>query len=113
MRSFEFYENDWTLEMVEGEREVVQVIEQNLVTRLGEWFLNETVGLERLYEEKAYDMRLIKLAIVDAIMYESRVKEVTKIETELNRYTRKLDVYVELTAVVENEEVEVQLNVAL
>ena len=99
--------------MIEGEREVVQVIEQNLVTRLGEWFLNKTVGLERLYEEKTYDMRLIKLAIVDAIMYESRVKEVTKIEVDLNRYTRKLDVYVELTAVVENEEVEVQLNVAL
>ena len=113
MRSFEFHENDWTLEMIEGEREVVQVIEQNLVTRLGEWFLNETVGLERLYEEKVYDMRLVKLAIVDAIMYDERVKEVTTIDAELDRYTRKLHVSVVIVAIVDNNEREVQLNVAL
>lgn len=113
MRTFEFIDNDWTLELVESEQEVVQSIEHNLVTRLGEWFLNETVGLERLYEHKVYDMRLVKLAIVDAIMYDERVKEVTTINTDLNRYTRKLDVYVEIIAVVDNEEREVRLNVAL
>lgn len=81
MRTFEFNDSgDWTLGMVEGIDEVAQAVEHNLRIRLGEWFLNETVGMDREpFQRKNFDEREIVAEVTRTILDEERVNEVTEV----------------------------------
>lgn len=94
MRTFEFdKEGDWTLDMTEGADELRQAIEHNLYVRLGEWFLNESVGMSRDYfEEKPPNKKRIVAELTRAILYDERVSEVKDIQLDFNRKDRTLDV---------------------
>ena len=81
MRTFEFNEHgDWTLGMIEGIDEVAQAVEHNLRIRLGEWFLNETIGMDREpIERKNFNEREIVAEVTRTILDEERVNEVTEV----------------------------------
>lgn len=110
MRTFEFdNEGDWTLDMTEGADELRQAIEHNLYTRLGEWFLNETVGMSRDYfEEKPLNQKRIVAELTRAILYEERVSEVRDIQLDFDRQKRTLGV--EFTALTKEGVINGEIN---
>lgn len=82
MRTFKFdNKGDWTLGMIEGVDEVAQAVEHNLRIRLGEWFLNETVGMDRTpIERKRFSKREIVAEVTRAILYDDRVREIVSLD---------------------------------
>lgn len=92
MKSFEINDDgDWTLDMVEGDLELIQSLKHLLSTRVGEWFLNEDYGfLVGVLEEKHYSESQIVQSIYDAIYQEPRVIEIIKVEYNFDRVKRNL-----------------------
>lgn len=92
MRTYEFdKQGDWTLGLIEGADELKQAVEHNLYVRLGEWFLNETVGLSREYfEEKPPSKKRITAELTRAILYDERVKEIVSLDLDYNPRERTL-----------------------
>jgi len=90
MRTFEFDETgDWTLGMVESIDEIRQAVEHNLYIRLGEWFLNESIGMDRApFERKDYDIREITTEVTRTILEEERIDEVIDIDISHDDRTR-------------------------
>ncbi|MEK5070497.1 hypothetical protein [Sporosarcina sp. FSL K6-1508] len=92
MKTFEIDEKgDWTLDIIEGDDELIQSIKHLIYERVGEWFLNEDHGFQReVLEEKGYTESEIVQSIYDAIYQEPRVVEIIKVDYNFNRITRLL-----------------------
>lgn len=105
MKTFEVNDSgDWTLDMIEGDDELMQVIKHLIYERLGEWFLNEDHGFRRdVLEEKRFSESEIVQAIYDAIYQEPRITEIIKVDYNFNRITRKLSISLRLRT--EDEEI--------
>lgn len=115
MRTFEFDDNgDWTLEMVSGKDEILQSISHSLKTRLGEWFLDESIGLSRVnLQSKVYKEKDISYDIIEAIKQDERVVDVSDIRLDYDRRSRLLKIEVEIQAEVNDNIERMVLNVAI
>ena len=88
---------DGELEMIEGDEELAQAVEMILKTSLGEFGLDEFLGVERenllgknLDEEEAqYD-------IIEAISQEERIATVEDIEFQFDRKARSIRIKLKL-----------------
>lgn len=98
MKTFEINDSgDWTLEMIEGDDELIQNIKHLIYERVGEWFLNEDHGFRRyVLEEKRFSESEIVQAIYDAIYQEPRITEIVKVDYAFNRIKRKLSIALRL-----------------
>lgn len=94
MKSFEIdSDGDWTLEMVEGDDELIQSVRHLIYERVGEWFLNQDHGFRHgVLEEKHYSESDIVQAIHDAMYQEPRVLEIIKVDYVFDRMARHLAV---------------------
>lgn len=90
MRTFEFNDKgDWTLGLVEGADEIRQAVEHLLRIGLGEWFLNETIGLdEKPFFRKDYNQREMVAEVTRTIQEEPRVKEVLNVSIDIDKRSR-------------------------
>jgi hypothetical protein len=87
------FDENGELLMVSDEDELKQAIESILSIRLGEFFLDETVGLNRdNLLTKQFDEDLAHADIVTAVMQEDRVDEVSDLSFTLDKATRILSV---------------------
>lgn len=94
------------LQLVEGKQEVAQAVLISLQTRLGEFLLDENVGLDRTHvvgkslnpEEARYDL-------VEAVMQEQRVVSVEHLEIVDDKPSRKRKVNLKMS-IDENETIE-------
>jgi phage baseplate assembly protein W len=87
------FDENGELQMVSDEEELKQAIEFILSIRLGEFFLDETVGLNRdNLLTKQFDEDLAHADIVAAVMQEDRVDEVSEVTFTLDKATRILSV---------------------
>ncbi|MFB7260361.1 MULTISPECIES: contractile injection system sheath initiator [Bacillati] len=103
---------DGELEMVEGDEELKQALEMILKIRLGEFFLEENVGLDRTHLlTKQFDEELAHYDIVEALMQEERIEEISEITFSLDKTKRLLTVSVTVKKIdgttIELEEVSV------
>lgn len=98
MKTFEINETgDWTLDIIEGDDELIQSIKHLIYERVGEWFLNEDHGFQReVLEEKGYTESEIVQSIYDAIYQEPRITEIIKVDYNFNRMTRLLSLSLRL-----------------
>lgn len=77
------------LQMVEGNEEIAQSVLISLKTRLGEFKLDENVGLDRANVlGKALNIEEARYDIVEAIMQEERITSVDQLEIHDDRTTR-------------------------
>lgn len=115
MRTFEFDDSgDWTLEMVSGKDEIVQSVVHSLKTRIKEWFLDESIGLDRSHiESKTYNERLISNDVITTIKQDERVVEVTDLRLDYDRRNRVLGMWVEIIAEINDEKEKVVFDVAV
>lgn len=115
MRTFEFNrDGDWTLGMVEGQAEVQQSVEHAFKTRLSEWFLDESIGLDRTnIESRDYRERDIADDLRETALQDERVLEVLELKLDFDRRARKLRVWIELLAEVDDKEERVVFDVAI
>lgn len=91
---------DWTLEVIEGDDELIQNIKHLIYERVGEWFLNQDHGFQRnVFEEKGYTEGEIVQSIYDAIYQEPRITEIIKVDYNFNRMTRLLSLSLRLRTV--------------
>lgn len=99
MRAFEFDETgDWTLGMVEGKDEIVQSVKHGFLIRLGEWFLDESIGLDRSFfeDKKVYNKRVVSASLTECALQDDRVLEVISINLEFEPHNRILRAEIEL-----------------
>ena len=82
--------------------EVAQSVRMALSTRLGEWFLNPAEhGFEySTLETKQPDPEEIRLAVIETVSQEERIREVTDIQIEFDRVRRKVEI--DFTATLTN-----------
>lgn len=94
MRTWEFDKSgDWTLGMVEGKEELRQSVEHSLYVRLGEWFLDESVGLDRHPTEQKRPIESeVSQEITRAVLQDERIKEVTEVEVKTDLHNRTMQV---------------------
>ncbi|QEO61607.1 DUF2634 domain-containing protein [Bacillus altitudinis] len=103
----DFIFKDGELEMIDGDEEIAQAVELILKTRLGEFKLDEFLGVERenllgknLDEEEAqYD-------IIEAIAQEERIATVEDIEFQFDRKTRTSRIKLKLIKEEDGQELE-------
>ncbi|MEK4131983.1 DUF2634 domain-containing protein [Solibacillus sp. FSL W8-0474] len=84
--------------MVSEDEEIIQCVERVLTTNLGEWFLNpDGLGWDR-YEVlgKKHNPEYTTDLLYAAILQETRIASVEKVDFEFNRQGRALKVYVVL-----------------
>ncbi|MEH6943379.1 hypothetical protein [Bacillus sp. JJ722] len=83
---------------VEGEDLIIQNIKHLVITRIGEWLLNENYGFNRsVVEGKKVNERDITEALYDAILQEPQLKEITKLTFNFDPYHRQLQIDFEAT----------------
>lgn len=98
LRSFLIRDDDLVIAngellLVDGKEEICQCVERTLTTRKREFFLNLGHGLE--YEEfmkKQPNLDYIRQDIVEAVMQETRVKQVDSLNLDFDRQKRTLKV---------------------
>lgn len=99
MKTFKIVSNDLVFDgqnnlvMADGHDEEAQSIERILTTNTGEWFLNILHGFN--YNEihgKGKTKEGIKLALIEAISQEPRVKDIEFIDVKINSQYRTLEV---------------------
>lgn len=85
------------LATIEGVDEVSQCIERVLTTNKDEWFLDVHHGLDyAVIFAKPFDEEQARLAIVEAVYQEPRVRSVENIEFRFDRRDRYLEIFVEV-----------------
>lgn len=94
LKSFEINnDGDWTLGIVNDDKELIQCLKHLIYERIGEWFLNQDHGFRRgVLEEKHYSEPEIVQAIYDAMYQEPRVVEIIKVNYEFDRINRHLSI---------------------
>lgn len=90
--------------MIDGDDEFLQCVREILTTNTGEWFLDDSNGLDRFSilgekynAEEAADM------LTEAIFQDDRVERVEKLNIDFDRKSRKMTVLFEI--VKTNEEI--------
>lgn len=87
------FDSNKELEMVSDDEEFCQSLEMIVKIVLGEFFLDETVGLRRdNILTKQFDEELAHADLVEALMQEDRVGEVSDITFTLDKEKRSLAV---------------------
>lgn len=90
MRTLGIIEDDIQLNIVDGDKEIKQSLERILTTRIHEWFLNTTFGLDHeSIIKKPIESEQIELVVREALLQDERVVEVLSIGIEVDRKTRK------------------------
>lgn len=85
--------SDIGLEMVDGKDEIAQSLRIILATRLGEFYLDDTVGLDTsVILTKGFDEGAAHDAIIDALMQDGRVVEVTDISFAVQGRSLSVDI---------------------
>lgn len=85
------------LEMVSDEEEFMQNIQIILQTSLGEFELDDTIGLDRVnFLTKQFEEELAHYDIVEALMQEDRTEEVSEITFIQDKKNRALSVDLEI-----------------
>jgi len=85
------------IEIVSGDDEIVQSIHEILSTNAGEWFLNKEHGIHRydILGQKFNRVDVINI-VSEAIFEDDRVRQISSIDVEFDRKTRKLTVKFEI-----------------
>lgn len=87
------FDENGELEMVSDDDEIVQNLKMILSTQLGEFQLDETIGLDRSnILTKQFDEEQAHYDIVEALMQEDRVAEVREIIFTPNKKNRRMSV---------------------
>lgn len=85
------------LEMVSDDEEYVQNLKVIMQTRLGEFDLDETVGLNREnLLTKQFDEEQARYDLIEALMQEDRTDEVSKLIFNQDKLNRKLSIDLEV-----------------
>ncbi len=91
------FDENGELEMVSGDEEFAQNLGMILKTSLGEFDLDETIGLDRSnILTKGFDEEQARYDIVEALMQEDRVEEVSEITFKQDKENRTLSVDLEI-----------------
>jgi uncharacterized protein YabN with tetrapyrrole methylase and pyrophosphatase domain len=87
------FDSDGSLEMVSDDDELKQSLELILQIQLGEFDLDETVGLDwtNIFT-KVFDESLARTDIIEALMQDDRVEEVSDVSFSRDNVTRLLSV---------------------
>ncbi|UVW20623.1 DUF2634 domain-containing protein [Bacillus subtilis] len=86
------------LQMVEGDAELAQSVEMILRTSLGEFELDEHVGLDRSnILRKQFDQEEAQYDIINAISQEERIASVESVNFLMDKESRSLAVHVKMT----------------
>lgn len=103
MRNFKLVNGDLVLdgqnnfEMVEGDDELIQCIQELLTTNLGEWFLNRGIGFPRFEVlGNKYNQNQLIDAVNETILQEERVSRIENVEVSLNREKREVTIFFEI-----------------
>ncbi|UZH06410.1 DUF2634 domain-containing protein [Heyndrickxia coagulans] len=87
------FDENGELEMVSDDDEIVQNLEMILSTQLGEFQLDETIGLDRSnILTKQFDEEQAHYDIVEALMQEDRVAEVREIIFTPDKKNRRISI---------------------
>lgn len=87
------FNSDGELEMISNESEEVQALERTLSTSKGEFFLSPDFGLDYgPLKVKSPRRDLIRLAMVDAITFDTRFKRIKDLTIDIDRTNRKITV---------------------
>lgn len=86
------------LQMVDGDAELAQSVEMILKTSMGEFDLDEHVGLDRSnILRKQFDQEEAQYDIINAISQEERIASVESVSFSINKESRNLSVHVKMT----------------
>lgn len=103
MKTFKFENGDLVidgsgnLELVYEEDEVVQSVRMLLLANVGEWFLDESFGLDYdAITDKGQSVKDIEFALREAIFQDDRVDEVLINALDIDSSNRKLRVDLEI-----------------
>lgn len=97
MKTFKFENGDLVVdqsgnvEMVEGEDEIAQSVKMILLAKKGEWFLNDSFGLD--YDEitkKGQSKKEIEFALREAIFQEERIQGIEFTEIKIDKAKRSI-----------------------
>ncbi len=81
------------LVLIDGPEEKAQQINRSLTTRLTEWFLNTSIGLDwDIVFDKPYRKEAVKSEIRRVLLEVVESEELKSLTTEFNPDTRRLDV---------------------
>lgn len=85
--------------IVENEEEVAQCIEISMKTNLGEWFLNESIGMEqnRLLEKTSNEEA--RAEVMRMLSQEERIEVINYIEIKNNKKTRIRAIFFDVTLI--------------
>lgn len=101
-----FITKDNNLAVVEGAEAVGQHVRQRLMTFYGEWFLDNTAGVQWMEEifGKLYNPELAEAIVKNEILDTDGVTGITGFSVNFNNDVRKLDIKdVKITSVYEEE----------
>lgn len=87
------FDSNGELEMISDDDEFCQSLEMIVKISLGEFYLDETIGLRRdNLLTKNFDEELAQSDIIEALMQDDRVGEVNNISFTIDKETRTLSV---------------------
>lgn len=94
---------------------VAQRIKQRLLTHLGEWFLDETIGLpwNQLIFQKGFPVNLIRSYIIRTIVLTVGIESLDTFELDVNSSTREMFVKFEATLTKEYAGVTIAQEISL
>jgi hypothetical protein len=97
LKTFKIEDNDIIFDahnnliMVDETDEQLQSIERIMTTNINEWFLDSEFGFDySLIQTKQFNIELIRLGLIDAVLQDSRVIEVLNIDIEFINIERKI-----------------------
>lgn len=86
------FDNKQNLVLVSESEEKMQQIERSLTTRLTEWFLNTSIGIDwDIVFSKPYQADSVRSEIRRVILQVITSEELVSLTTNFNRQTRKLE----------------------
>ena len=98
-----------SLDMVDGQQEIKQSIERILSTNKGEWFLDESFGLDYSnLQVKNFDEELIRLDFIEALSQDPRFEEL--LEFTIDYDSKKRAANINFKARIDGVEVKEVLN---
>lgn len=87
------FDSNGELEMISDDDEFCQSLEMILKISLGEFYLDETIGLRRdNLLTKNFDEELAQADLIEALMQDDRVEEVNNISFTIDKENRALSV---------------------
>lgn len=97
---------DLTFEVVDKNTEIMQSLEIELGSQLGEWFLDEEYGVDGDYMNGKVTVDGITAEVARIIANEERVQLVSDVSVDVETSTRKANVYFKVQVIATGEELE-------